>query len=170
MGCRELNFSSCDVLADVRYQLERGRCKVFVLGRVFVNCFGRAPRYSKDGDALHASCIGVVTIGGKIEGLNGGHQMGGDMDVSLVGAEGNGLKPLSEYPGHHVCGPPFCIHFTVYWFWHEGIGVWHASACLEDLPLCCRELGVLVPVLGHQRLCGRRLEGHKIGVVGIQLG
>ncbi len=92
------------------------------------------------------------------------------MDVSLVGAEGNGLKLLSEYPGHRVRAPPFCIHFTVYQFRHEGIGVWHAGTCLEDLPLCCRELGVLVPVLGRQRLWGRRLEGHKIGMVGIYLG
>jgi hypothetical protein len=83
VGCQELNFSSCDMLADVCDRFERGRCKVFFLGSVFVNRFGRAPWHSKDGDAPRASCIGVVTSGGKIEGLDGGHQLGGDVDVTV---------------------------------------------------------------------------------------
>ena len=76
-------FSSCDVLANVCNRYECGRCEVFFIGSVFVNRFSRAPRHSKDGDAPHASCIGVVTSGGKIEGLDGGHQLGGDVDVTV---------------------------------------------------------------------------------------
>jgi hypothetical protein len=45
------------------------------------------PRHCKDGDALHATCIVLVSIEGETELLDGHNQLRGDVDVGLVRAE-----------------------------------------------------------------------------------
>jgi hypothetical protein len=101
-GGRELHFGNRDVLPDVCHQLEHGGREILIFGQVLIDCLGRAPGHRKDGDALCAARIGLVPIGSEIEGLDGRHQLGGDVDVGLVGVEWDWLELFPEDPSQSL--------------------------------------------------------------------
>jgi hypothetical protein len=98
---------------DIRWRFEGGFRETPFVDKVLVDGIGRSPWDRKRRDTARATKEGSVVVGRKIEGFYRGHDLGGDVDISLVCTASHRHYQSSKDPSAGFGRDPFFVNFGV---------------------------------------------------------